>query len=606
MALQVNLTLSKTYFLPGEVVHVCVQIFNETENVLHETGPASTEPVVLHIKELSFQANGSERTDSNFVHRLHHPEVLPDVTDSRKRVRSIFSTESAVLVSDKILAPHVVQTFSLRFRLPLVLPPTFRGSAVRFFYMIHVKAVYEVQRGKLDAVVYETTASTNLTVWPSTSVPVGIPLSAASSLDRRASSSDHSICGLGTGPGGLAGSDNPSLLNERKGKGVDAGAAGRKAEEGHFHLSGAGGGGLPASAVAGMPLHATPLGPAAGNAYGGSGSAGVDDGDVPMCDYGLGRKCRIRRQEIGGGDVSNQLFGCSSRVADGPAQKTAAGCALIPRGVIPFGVNRPFDASFPAHSLLATDTDSDAENGQGCQPSSSNGLSDLPDVSSSACLTPAQPPPHVQRQLSSGAGGLTAFTRQPSRRSSLFGKVYMLNVGDQPLLRLLLHAPLEAPLQPGATFGGVLDFRQLQAAGPTSRWPGQTGTDRLPTTCYNATALLETEEVLSPECRPQSKWDGGTTTSGSPYIIRRLHAEYNELTNDTALTSFVITLPMTATPSFRTPMVSLRWVLRFELTVGPRMNFMSADKRVHPLRPPLEQLIWTLPLHLRSPIATPR
>lgn len=35
-----------------------------------------------------------------------------------------------------------------RFRLPAVLPPSFRGSAVRFTYVIQVKAVYEVHTGE--------------------------------------------------------------------------------------------------------------------------------------------------------------------------------------------------------------------------------------------------------------------------------------------------------------------------------------------------------------------------------------------------------------------------------------------------------------------------
>lgn len=38
-----------------------------------------------------------------------------------------------------------------RFRLPAALPPSFRGSAIRFVYLIEVKAVYEVHRGRLHA-----------------------------------------------------------------------------------------------------------------------------------------------------------------------------------------------------------------------------------------------------------------------------------------------------------------------------------------------------------------------------------------------------------------------------------------------------------------------
>lgn len=76
--------------------------------------------------------------------------------------------------------------------------------------------------------------------------------------------------------------------------------------------------------------------------------------------------------------------------------------------------------------------------------------------------------------------------------------------------------------------------------------------------------------------------------------------------SDSALTSFTFSLPATAAPSFRTPLVALRWVMRFELTVGPHMSFATVDRHVRSLRSPLEQLVWSLPLHLRSPIAIVR
>ncbi len=104
----------------------------------------------------------------------------------------------------------------------------------------------------------------------------------------------------------------------------------------------------------------------------------------------------------------------------------------------------------------------------------------------------------------------------------------------------------------------------------------------------------------------QNKRDGDGLPCGAPYVIRRLHAEHHDITCDSSLTSFMFSLPTTATPSFRTPMVSLRWVLRFELTVGPRVNFAQIDKRVRSIRPQLEQLVWSLPLNLRSPVSMAR
>lgn len=79
------------------------------------------------------------------------------------------------------------------------------------------------------------------------------------------------------------------------------------------------------------------------------------------------------------------------------------------------------------------------------------------------------------------------------------------------------------PLQPGATFGGVLDFRppaslqplQPQAsaglgpagAGASTAGGGGPGVAaalaRPPVACHDVVVLLESEEVVSAECRPQ-------------------------------------------------------------------------------------------------------
>ncbi|GIL53025.1 hypothetical protein Vafri_8728 [Volvox africanus] len=342
-----------------------------------------------------------------------------------------------------------------------------------------------------------------------------------------------------------------------------------------------------------------------------------DDSDVTICDYALSRSCRIRWREVQPGNLrSGGMFNFNLPCSDGSFAAAAAvagsspetnggksaGSNLLPRGVIPFGVNRPFDASLPVHLAQTQDTDShslsDSEDVMVFRRSAADcaGAGYTPEQSACNSSMPTENALRTQRQLSGGANGLPGFSRFPSRRSSLFGKVYMLNMGDQPLLRVLLHAPLEVPLQPGATFGGVLDFRQ-----PLAISMGQLST-KPPMICYGVAILLETEEVIPPECRPQSKRDGG----GVSTVIRRLHAEHHELACDSALTSFMFSLPATATPSFRTPMVSLRWVLRFELHVGPRISFSTVDKRASPMRPQLEQLIWALPLSVRPPIAIAR
>jgi len=64
-------------------------------------------------------------------------------------------------------------------------------------------------------------------------------------------------------------------------------------------------------------------------------------------------------------------------------------------------------------------------------------------------------------------------------------------VGDQPLVRLALHPPLEGRLQLGATIAGTLDFRFSQEAAQQSSAAPK---------CVQVVVMLETEEVV------QDRW----------------------------------------------------------------------------------------------------
>lgn len=95
---------------------------------------------------------------------------------------------------------------------------------------------------------------------------------------------------------------------------------------------------------------------------------------------------------------------------------------------------------------------------------------------------------------------------------------------------------------------------------------------------------------------------GAGSSQPQPYIIRKLHAEQHEMTSDVSVTSFQFTLPSSATPSFRTPVVALRWVLRFEFTVGPPLNWSAPDRaRAGQGKAVMSQLMWSLPLVVRPP-----
>ncbi|KAF8058458.1 hypothetical protein HT031_005582 [Scenedesmus sp. PABB004] len=101
-------------------------------------------------------------------------------------------------------------------------------------------------------------------------------------------------------------------------------------------------------------------------------------------------------------------------------------------------------------------------------------------------------------------------------------------------------------------------------------------------------ALLESEEVVPPP-HAHGRASGAAAA-------RKLHAEQAEVTAHLLTCHFLFSIPLTAPPSFRTPMVAHRWVLRFELTLGkPRPGHHQGQLAT-------EQLLWSLPLVVFPPL----
>lgn len=110
------------------------------------------------------------------------------------------------------------------------------------------------------------------------------------------------------------------------------------------------------------------------------------------------------------------------------------------------------------------------------------------------------------------------------------------------------------------------------------------------TTAPQVLILLETEEVVEQPWRRQVKGGG----SGA---IRRVFDEHLELTADTGCTHFVFSLPPDASASFATPLLQLRWVLRFQFTAATSVG----GRDWAPLQGPLETLSWALPVTVQPP-----
>ena len=82
-----------------------------------------------------------------------------------------------------------------------------------------------------------------------------------------------------------------------------------------------------------------------------------------------------------------------------------------------------------------------------------------------------------------------------------------------------------------------------------------------------------------------------------PLCTVQVYDEHSELTGDLLLTHFILSIPAEAWASFATPLVSLRWLLHFELVShvpqGPRGWLGGAAQP--------DWLSWTLPLLVVAP-----
>lgn len=154
-------------------------------------------------------------------------------------------------------------------------------------------------------------------------------------------------------------------------------------------------------------------------------------------------------------------------------------------------------------------------------------------------------------------------------------QMYNLRFGNETVVLLSFNPCMARPLRLGSTIGGVLRLSDMDRNN-LANWR-----------CLSYTVMLETEEEVDEAWRPE--------TFHEQRVIRRLHCEHSEFTGDALATNFMFSIPTSAPPSFKTPLVSLRWVLKFEFEVGRPVDWDEMGE-IHPPSRETEPLIWQLPL----------
>ncbi|GBF93504.1 hypothetical protein Rsub_06637 [Raphidocelis subcapitata] len=494
--MDLSVALNKRGYLPGEVVKILVKATR--------TGGAAAAALGADggggdggSAQLTLECGGAEKVDPGWVQSLYQPQV-PAQKDTKRLVRAVFATGQLPLYDGDDWPPGTTRAFTVSFRLPGRIPPSFRGSAVHFVYSATARATVTPAAAGKPATPVATQAFAPFVVWPKPERPAG----AGASLDGRRSSLHHA--------GSLDG--------------------------------GGGAGSLPRASSAGSPQAAGGAGGAAFAAAAGAEGPAEQAFEPDVLEYRLGV-----------GDVK-AVWEEVAIAGDGSLQRLPSGS---PPGAAASGSGGPPDGGEGAAAAAATAAEAaEAEDGL------RNGAA-----------------------AAAAAGRLTA-----AQRASMLPRTFHLRAGDHPLARVTLQPPMDTPLQPGATLGVFLDLSAAHAGGGGGGGGGEGGGPA----CLQVSALLQSEEEVHPPfARRGAAKPAPGGGPGGVCAMRVLHSEQSQVTAHLLTGQFTLSVPPNAHPSFRTPLVTHRWTLRFELTLGSAVR--GGPKGV-------EQLVWTVPLLVCPPV----
>lgn len=530
MALRLRVTPDRASYRPGDVLAAVVEAV--TEPVTGAVQAAAT-----HLEALQIELCAAERVDLNWVTGQYRTGSSITEKDNRRVTRAMLQMKPIRLCERATLLPGSRRLYLVRIQLPDTLPPSFKGSAVRYSYQLEAKATFAPQswKGSTPSSTAQSSEFQSQSSTPSADSP---PQRTVQALTATANTSPHLVR--------YSSSSNLKLSRGREAVGQ------QRKGPGTVHVK--------------TPVHLWPAAESAEHLQGGNAIIAGDDADVCSVSYSL--------------DIQEPLELCID-VTD----------LLDPEAEIPAAVPRR-QASFPPKAtgdMSAKAGQGKAHHGPSRTPTAAdlsstprdeaddesalavNGASDMPSTARSRLVRQAAPP---------SAGPAPSPSSVAAESNAL--RSYNLKVGEHPLVRLALHPPLEGRLQLGATIAGTLDFRFSQEAAQQSSAAPK---------CVQVVVMLETEEVV------QDRWQAPSKRQVGP--VRKVYDEHQELTADTILTHFMFSLPFEECPTFSTHLVQHRWVLRFEFTAtyqqhGSSWGLSRANKSP-------EQITWLLPILVWPP-----
>lgn len=549
---------------------------DDLAGVRQRAWPAGT----IFLEDVVVEVKGVERLDPTWI---AVPKPLPGSAHPRGE-RSILESRPTVIVSGVHIEAGGTRTYSIRTTLPKVLPPTYRGTAVRYHYYLSVMvkrrpdAVPAAGNGAAAEVppapppVVEARVPIRVWVLPNksglTTEELGaedhygtggiVPVTPVEVEIRWREKITRSSWVAAAEPSGGGDDDESDYPREEEGGPSSEGLAASRsrAAGGRAHLM---------ERIASSSSAAPPASVAATATV-----TEVDDGGAAV---GPDPPPGAFLSGDGAGGLADS-FATPPRAPPG-ALENGEGSMPRSRGPfieIPRGGERGVDG-LRGPSLNGGDPGSPSWFG------SPMGLFDGFGNGRAIGLSKLSKRAEEDEQL-------LASPMSP-KVSYLRGRTYNIRIDDQILVKFTPRSP-QSTYYLGDVVSGTLTFPQES----TRR-------------CLEVSVLLETHEVVNPMVLHASRRAGRpASVAKGPLHLPQVQTEFHEVTAHLLTTHFLFTIPMDAPAAFATPLVSIQWVLRFEFVA---LRHRSGDRSRDRLGLPLsadesERGEWSMPIVVHAPL----
>ncbi|MCL7029281.1 hypothetical protein MKW94_018212 [Papaver nudicaule] len=129
-----KLQLDKDVYRPGDLVSVTIEIHNpcnnptENSEIQHEDDDACS----LLVERLGFEIKGTEKLDTQW---FSMQKSLPGAK-YRRGEQVFLDCSTPRVISNQIVPSGATKTFIIRTELPDTIPPSYKGTTIRYFYYV--------------------------------------------------------------------------------------------------------------------------------------------------------------------------------------------------------------------------------------------------------------------------------------------------------------------------------------------------------------------------------------------------------------------------------------------------------------------------------------